>query len=57
MEDSELGVVPFVVGVSGGVGAADALSALDFPAGGAEAAEGGRRDVVVGEEEEVFGGV
>lgn len=58
LEDSELAVVPLVVGSLGGEGAADAVDGEHIPAGGAEGEEGGQGEGGgVGEEDEVFGGV
>lgn len=54
---AELAVVPLVVGTLLGEGAEDALDALDLPSGCSQAPEGGGSDGVVGEEDQVFGGV
>lgn len=52
---AKLAVVPLVVGVLLGEGTSDSFDELGFPAGGAEAVDGLRRDVGVGEKDEVFG--
>ena len=54
---AELAVVPLVVGTLLGEGAEDAFDALDLPSGGSQAPKGGGSDGVVGEEDQVTGGV